>query len=87
MTHRLTPGTIIKGFTDDELDPLYVFRKDAKNVWNVHDPTPKDNVDDEGKRRSKRRKISNQVVRSRLTMFDLNHVDTVFATSEFVSNV
>lgn len=49
LNKHLTAGMILQRFADDEFDSLYVFRKDAKNVWSVNDPISKDNVNNQGK--------------------------------------
>ncbi|KAG6889490.1 hypothetical protein C0995_000655 [Termitomyces sp. Mi166 len=52
MVKRLTPGTIITSFADDELAPMFVIHRHAKDVWSEKDPMPKIDPEDEGKRRN-----------------------------------
>ncbi|KAG5718644.1 hypothetical protein E4T56_gene16672 [Termitomyces sp. T112] len=81
MVKRLTPGTIIQGFTDDELVPMFDLRRESREAWTAEDPTPKVDPEDEGKRRSKRRRLGNQT-RAKLAIPD--DVNILFATSEFI---
>ncbi|KAG6894248.1 hypothetical protein C0992_006935 [Termitomyces sp. T32_za158] len=84
MTKRLTPGTTMEVFADNELVPLYAIKRDAKDMWTTNDPAPQTDTDGEGRRRSSHPRLHNGDARSR---FAIPYSDDVlYATAEFASN-